>query len=185
MTATQTLDDRRRTRRPRSCSPCVVLAIAAMWVYVLFIGQARPPNRFGDTEWAQRAEPVCAAVAAELEALPPARSFAAIEPVEEALRQRADVGEQATDLLAEQAGPPASAAVSRRATPTASCSRRGSRTGTPTCPTGAITSRAGGPGRTRPSPRPKRPPEGRSANRMDALAKENGMPSCVVPLDFG
>ena len=70
-----------------------------MWIYVLFIGKEQSPNRLADQEWAKRAEPVCAATAKRLAALPAAATFAQVKPLEEALRRRADVGEQATALL--------------------------------------------------------------------------------------
>ena len=182
MTATQA-PNRRRTV-VRLVLGGVVLAIAAMWVYVLFIAQPVSPNRFEDTAWAQRAEPVCAAVAAELEALPPARSFASIEPVEEALRQRADVGELATDLLAEQ--------VARlRSLPSPEGDADGELLQTWLADWDTYLSdrrdhiegwRAGS---DAPFAETEAPTGGPIANRMDALAKENGMASCVVPLDFG
>jgi hypothetical protein len=162
----------------------VVVALGAMWVYVLFIGNPQSPNVLDDETWPARAEEVCASVAADLAALPPARSFGGIEPVEEALRQRAEVGAQATVLLEGQL-----AALRTLPAPTGEHDdellaawfadwdtylqdRRDHladwRAGQdpPFAETEADT---GGP----------------ISNRMDALAKENRMPSCEVPGDLG
>ena len=98
-----TLDEPPAARRPRwgvrAVLLAVVAALVAMWIYVLFIGKEQSPNRLADQEWAKRAEPVCAATAKRLAALPAASTFAQVKPLEEALRRRADVGEQATALL--------------------------------------------------------------------------------------
>jgi hypothetical protein len=168
----------------RSVLVLVVLALAAMWVYVLFIGKEVSPNRLEDQGWAEQAEPVCATAAARVGALPSARSFAGIEPLDEALRQRAEVGQEATDLVAAQV------AALRGLPP-------------PTGPNdGALLTawfadwdtylgdradhvaewRAG---RDRPFAETEADTGGPISDRMDALAKENGMPSCVVPRDFG
>jgi hypothetical protein len=162
----------------------VVLALAAMWVYVLFIAQHRSPNRLSDQTWSARAEAVCAGVTARLDALPPASSFADITPREDALRQRADVGQQATDLLRDQV---------RRLRALAA-------------PTGAddpvlvaawladwdtyLTDRQEHvedwrAGNDHPFAETETEGGGPISDRMDELAKTNGMTSCVVPQDFG
>jgi hypothetical protein len=162
----------------------VVVALGAMWVYVLFIGEPQSPNVLDDETWPTRAEEVCASVAADVAGLPPARSFADIEPVEEALRQRADVGTQATALLEGQL-------AALRALP---------------APTGEHDDellaawfadwdtylqdrrdhladwRAG---QDRPFAETEADTGGPISNRMDALATENRMPSCAVPGDLG
>jgi hypothetical protein len=176
--------DRPSRRWVRVLLVAIVAALGAMWVYVLFIGDPQSPNVLDDETWPARAEQVCASVAAELAALPPARSFADIEPVGEALRQRADVAEQATVLLDGQL-------AALRALP---------------APTGEHDDellaawfadwdtyrqdrrdhiadwRAG---EDRPFAETEADTGGPIANRMDALAKENRMPSCVVPGDLG
>jgi hypothetical protein len=184
----QTAIDERRTapRRHwgvRAVLVGVVVAIAGMWVYVLFIGKVHSPNRLTDRTWAERAEPVCAATARRLAALPPPSSFLHVEPRAEALRQRAVVGEEATGLLQGQV-------AALRALPAP--------TGTHD---GALLSawfadwdryladrrdhiadwRAG-------HDRPFAETEangGPISDRMDSLSTLNGMPSCVVPGDFG
>lgn len=76
----------------------VVLAIALFWLYAFFWPrEAR--DRIDDRAWAERAEAICAEYREQIDALPEAFRFEDIEPREEALRQRADVGQQATDLL--------------------------------------------------------------------------------------
>jgi hypothetical protein len=176
--------DRPSRRWVRVLLVAIVAALGAMWVYVLFIGDPQSPNVLDDETWPARAEQVCASVAAELAALPPARSFAGFEPVGEALRQRADVAEQATVLLDGQL-------AALRALP---------------APTGEHDDellaawfadwdtyrqdrrdhiadwRAG---EDRPFAETEADTGGPIANRMDALAKENRMPSCVVPGDLG
>ena len=80
----------------------VVAALLAMWVYVLFIGKEKFPNAVHDLTWRASAERVCAGVARQVAALPPAATFAHIQPRAEALRRRADVGQEVNDLLARQ-----------------------------------------------------------------------------------
>jgi hypothetical protein len=92
----------RRRNAVRIVLAAVVAALLVMWVYVLFIGKEKFPNHLQDATWPRAAEPVCAATTRAVAALPPAASFADIKPKEEALRQRADVGEQVTDLLRRQ-----------------------------------------------------------------------------------
>ncbi len=162
----------------------IVVALGAMWVYVLFIGDPQSPNVLDDQTWPAKAEEVCAGVGADVAALPPARTFVDIEPLEEALRQRADVADQATGLLDGQL-------ETMRALP---------------APTGEYDEellaawfadwdtylqdrrdhiaqwRAG---RDGPFAETEADTGGPISNRMTALAKENGMPSCVVPGDLG
>jgi len=162
----------------------IVAALGAMWVYVLFIGEPQTPNVLDDETWPAKGEQICATVAADLAALLPARSFVDIEPLEEALRQRADVAEQATKLLEGQL-------TTLRALP---------------APTGEHDDellaawfadwdtylqdrrdhieewRAG---RDGPFAETEADTGGPISNRMTALAKENGMPTCVVPGDLG
>jgi hypothetical protein len=162
----------------------VVVALAAMWVYVLFIGKAQSPNKLADEAWAQRAEPICHATADRLAALPPARAFLDITPKVEALRQRAVVGQEATDLLREQID-------QLRALP---------------APTGQYDERLLAAwfadwesylgdrqahiadwqaGQDEPFAEGAAEGGGPISDRMDSLAQVNGMPSCEVPLDFG
>jgi hypothetical protein len=173
-----------RRRGVRILLLAVVLALAAMWVYVLFVAPHRSPNRLDDRTWTAQAEEVCAAVTAEVAGLPPASSFAEITPKEDALRERAGVGQQATDLLRTQVR-------ELRALP---------------APTGdddpALVEawladwdiyledreehvadwRAGN---DHPFAESETEGGGPITDRMDELAKTNGMTSCVVPQDFG
>jgi len=80
----------------------VVASLLAMWVYVLFIGKEKFPNRIDEKAWPAAAERVCAGVTRQLDALPAPATFAHIQPRAEAIRQRAEVGQEANDLLARQ-----------------------------------------------------------------------------------
>jgi hypothetical protein len=161
----------------------VIASLLAMWIYVLLIGKQQFPNQIHDATWPQAAESVCAANARAIAALPPAASFADIKPKSEALRQRADVGEEVTQLLRRRVAdlaalPPPSVAndelllqawfadwrmyLSNRDDHVAEW-RAGKDTQF------AETEVDGGP----------------ISDRMDALATENAMPDCVVPDDFG
>ena len=77
----------------------VVLVFLAFWIYVFLFADTTSPNQVPDRTWAKRTAATCAATAEQLAALPSARTFADITPKAEALRQRADVGEQATALV--------------------------------------------------------------------------------------
>ena len=80
----------------------VVIAIAAMWVYAFFFAPRTSPDRMPDRAWDVAAESLCATNKATIDALPSARSFKDVQPRIDALRQRADVGEQVTNLLVER-----------------------------------------------------------------------------------
>ena len=182
-----TLDEPPAARRPRWGVRAVLLAIVAalvaMWIYVLFIGKEQSPNRLADQEWAKRAEPVCAATAKRLAALPAAATFAQVKPLEEALRRRGDVGEQATALLDGQL-------AQLRALPA------------PTGPHDGVLLQAWfadwdryladrrdhiaswQAGHDKPFAESEAN-GGPISDRMDSLSTLNGMPSCVVPADFG
>jgi hypothetical protein len=161
----------------------VVAALAVMWIYVLFIGKADTPNHLADESWAPKAEAVCAATAARIAALPPAASFAHITPLDEALRRRADVGQQATALLDRQLAelrglPPPSGPHDGKllAAWFADWDRylADRREHVAQWEAGhdkpfAETEVNGGP----------------ISDRMDYLSTLNGMDSCVVPADFG
>jgi hypothetical protein len=77
----------------------VLLGLGVMWFYAFFLAPNRNPDTFPDRAWAARAQSICTRYAAQIAALPPARSFRNVQPKSEALRQRADVGEQATNDL--------------------------------------------------------------------------------------
>jgi hypothetical protein len=181
------LDEHAAASRPRwgvrALLLVIVAALIAMWIYVLFIGKEQSPNRLADGQWAERAEPVCAATAKRIAALPSAATFARVKPVEEALRRRADVGEQATALLDGQL-------AQLRALPA------------PTGPHDSallqawfadwdryLTDRrdhiaSWQAGRDQPFAETE-VNGGPISDRMDSLSTLNGMPSCTVPADFG
>jgi hypothetical protein len=78
---------------------CALLAV--LWVYAFFIADPQNPNRLEDRAWAERAEALCTHTRDRLDELPDPRSLAGVEPLAEALRQRAEIGEDATGLLIE------------------------------------------------------------------------------------
>ena len=169
--------------RPAAIAVSVALAaLVAMWVYIFFFADTTNPNRLPDRAWAPRAEAVCATYAKQINALPEAATFADIKPKSEALRQRAVVGRQVTDLL--------SAMVAQlRALPTADAV------------TAAAVNKWLGDYDTYIGDRERHlarwaagedPPFAETAdgNRplsigMDDFADANDMPSCVVPQDLG
>jgi hypothetical protein len=76
-----------------------ILALVVMWTYILFYADTTNPNRIADRAWATQAQATCTRYTNQINALPDAATFAKIKPKSEALRQRAAVGQQATDLL--------------------------------------------------------------------------------------
>ena len=91
-----------RQQLVRAMLGLVVVAIGIMWAYVLFIAGDKSPDRLTDRTWPTAAESICASYKAKIDALPGARSFKDVKPVEEALRQRAAVGEQANAYVDQQ-----------------------------------------------------------------------------------
>jgi hypothetical protein len=91
-----------RQRRFRPVRLIVLGALAllvAMWIYIFFFADTANPNRLPDRAWTAQAETICTGYADQIDALPPAETFAKIKPKSEAMRQRAVVGQQATDLI--------------------------------------------------------------------------------------
>jgi lysylphosphatidylglycerol synthetase-like protein (DUF2156 family) len=79
----------------------VVLVFVAMWIYIFFFADTSNPNRLPDRAWTAQAEAICKSYADRIGALPAAGTFADIKPRSEAMRQRAAVGQEATDLLTQ------------------------------------------------------------------------------------
>jgi hypothetical protein len=79
-----------------------VLAATIMWIYAFFFASRRSPDKVPDRAWAVAAQTVCLDTKGRIDALPVAGTFRTIEPLTEALRQRALVLDQANDILAEQ-----------------------------------------------------------------------------------
>ena len=101
MTATRHEPHRARRRVAVAVVVSVVVLLAAMWFYAFFIADTAPGDRLHDGAWAAQAEATCRPFRAQIDALAPARSFATIEPRTAALAQRAAVVDQATDVLAQ------------------------------------------------------------------------------------
>jgi hypothetical protein len=76
-----------------------LLALVVMWTYIIFFANTTNPDRIPDRAWATQAQALCKSYTDQINRLPDASTFAKIKPKSEALRQRAAVGQQATDLL--------------------------------------------------------------------------------------
>lgn len=91
----------RRRGRPilRILLLVVCLAIAAMWIYALFFASKKAAYKVDDPAWRANAEQVCARYEAQRLALTDTASGYIAEPTPAQMRERADVVDQATDLL--------------------------------------------------------------------------------------
>ena len=92
----------RRRRLALLAAGAFVLAACVMWVYALFFAPRTSLDRVPDQAWTTSAQAICTDVRTRIDALPAARTFRTIEPLAEALRQRAAVLAQANALLAEE-----------------------------------------------------------------------------------
>jgi hypothetical protein len=179
---TEVSAQRRRIRPVTVAIGVVIAAIAVMWIYAWFFAPRGNVDRFDDPAWSARAEGVCAATRERVDALPSADSFKDIEPKAEALRQRAGVVDQATALLAAQfttlQSPGPTDAKAQIGVPLWLADWEG-----------YLQSRREHAERLRSGlDQPFRVLEEGGAPvtlRMDAFAKTNGFPSCIVPDDIG
>jgi hypothetical protein len=90
------------TRRVRPAVLLVgflVAVFAVMWIYIFFFADTTNPNRLPDRAWTKQAQAICKTYTDRINALPPATTFAKVQPKSEAMRQRAAVGQGVTDLL--------------------------------------------------------------------------------------
>jgi hypothetical protein len=99
MRVTPAPPSRRRLRPAFIVIGVSILALVVMWAYILFFVDTTNPNRIADRAWATKAQAVCKNYTDQIDALPDASTFAKIKPKSEAIRQRAAVGQQATDLV--------------------------------------------------------------------------------------
>lgn len=76
---------------------CVLMA--AMWGYYLFLAPEQGIYQLQDTSWRTRAQPICVAAQAERLALADVAEGYIAEPTPEQMAERADIVEQATDIL--------------------------------------------------------------------------------------
>lgn len=80
----------------------VVAALAAMWVYALGFASKEYRLALKDDAWVARAEATCAASNQRIYALAPGTAFKDVQPLSEALRQRAAVLDQANAVVADE-----------------------------------------------------------------------------------
>ena len=73
--------------------------IASMWVYYFFFASDRGVYQMQDTSWRVAAQEVCAAASLEREALADTSGGYIARPTHEQMVQRADIVDQATDIL--------------------------------------------------------------------------------------
>ena len=173
---------RRRVRPATVAIGVIIVGFAAMWIYAWFLAPRGNIDRFPDRAWADAAERVCAVTGEDVAALPAASTFADIEPKAEALRQRAEVLDEVTVLLGRQVE------ALRATEPADDKSREGVALWLADWD-GYLQSRRDQADRLRQGEdRPFVVHEQGGAPvtlRMDAFAKTNGMPSCIVPDDIG
>jgi hypothetical protein len=75
----------------------IIALIVAMWTYGLFFASKESVNKFGDEEWAARAQARCEISKQRLRELADLRRLDAVGP--DALSRRADIVDRATDEL--------------------------------------------------------------------------------------
>lgn len=73
--------------------------LGIMWVYALFIASKESINQFGDEAWQQRAENICNETAVAREELADYRLITDVGP--DALSERADIVDKATEMLVQ------------------------------------------------------------------------------------
>jgi hypothetical protein len=177
----------RRRRNPLALAAIVVIVVAftAMWVYAFFFASRENPDKLPDEAWRERTEATCGEYRAVVDELPPARSFADVEPREEAMRQRADVGAEANLVLREMV-----AAIAADEPDDAKSRDGAARWLADWDRYLAVREQHVEDWRAGIDEPFEEPPieEGQITPvslRMDAFAKINRMPSCQVPKDFG
>ncbi len=75
----------------------VFIGFAAFWIWALFFASKEAINKVGDREWAVRAEQICAEADRERLKLTDLRPVTEAGP--DAVRERADIIDRATDIL--------------------------------------------------------------------------------------
>jgi hypothetical protein len=104
VTATTTPPAAPPERRPgfdiwRILITAIIVLIVAIWVYYFFFATAKATYRIDDASWRERAQSICERYEAErLKLVDTAEGYIA-EPTNEQMLQRADIVDQATDLL--------------------------------------------------------------------------------------
>lgn len=92
----------RRRRLALLAGGAFALAACVMWIYAFFFAPRTSLDRVPDRAWTTSAQAICTDVRTRIDALPAAATFRKVEPLAEALRQRAVVLAQANALLAEE-----------------------------------------------------------------------------------
>ncbi|MDO8390022.1 MAG: hypothetical protein Q7V57_06005 [Actinomycetota bacterium] len=75
------------------------LAVAAMWIFAIFLSDDKGVYRIEDSSWRPQALKICAAADAAVVALADTEQGFITEPTPEQMAQRADLADQATDIL--------------------------------------------------------------------------------------
>lgn len=95
-------DAPRRIRPVAVLLTAVILLLAAMWVYALFFASKEAAYRVDDDAWRENAQQICSRYQAQrLELVDTSEGYIA-EPTKEQMIERADLVDQATDLLEAQ-----------------------------------------------------------------------------------
>ena len=98
-------DATRRRLRPLTIVLAAIIAgLVVMWIYALAFAPKSYRLAVRDDAWIDQAETICGRYADRIDELPDASAFADVEPPAEALRQRALVLDDANALVAEQVG---------------------------------------------------------------------------------
>jgi hypothetical protein len=174
---------RHRRNGARLAVVTAVIALGAMWIYAFVFAPRTSPDRMPDRAWGASAEALCATNKTAIDALPSARSFKDVQPRTEALRQRADVGEQATNLVAQRVA--ALRALTSADARTVSLSQRWLRDYDTYIADRRHQVDAWRAGEDKPFAESANERKQPASDRMDAFARLNRMPSCAVPLDIG
>lgn len=94
-----TVTTRVRRRAVGALLAAACAAIAAMWIYGLFIADPEPVYRIEDASWRPQAVAICAAADAAITSLTDTTGGFITDPTPEQMRRRADLADQATAVL--------------------------------------------------------------------------------------
>lgn len=83
----------------RSVLIIVCAILASMWVYYFLFASDKGVYQLQDTSWREKASPICLAAEAKREELVDTTGGYITNPTPEQMRQRADIVDQATDII--------------------------------------------------------------------------------------